>query len=493
MEPERPIEKLLRAFAKKRRDEAGAPLELHGATRRLLQAEVARRKPKSQPEGGFFPGLLRLLRPQLAFGLCIIAVLVVGAVMILPLFNRGKTESQLAQVPAATEERLGIDNLATAPPPAAAPATVAAEEAPADLARSQVRFDQPSADKKNDLALRDDARRYEPAVTAVKSLASESVTNAVGQGVQLYAEAGAAGRKLMEEERSPALAEVDAYKAKANFNESVSRKNSPQAPAENRLRASTPSLSKAQEPKRELALSESLADETKRQPNDTVTLAQRAPASAPASFGVALQPAPVPTAPEGRASVAGGSRNVTTQSFAQVIDGTKTKDVNGNLVLNSFRVEQTGNEIRFVDADGSTYAGFLQSQDTPARPVEGQRSATVSSRAIRPTQTTRRSVTPQNEVSAVQAQRYFFRVTGTNRSLNQPVIFTGDLIAATNAMVVSTNAPIVSSAAGLPVANPNLEPLPLFNSRISGKARVGERDELQINAVPSNTASPSKQ
>jgi hypothetical protein len=30
-EPERPIEKLLRAAAKKRREEAGAPFELHSA------------------------------------------------------------------------------------------------------------------------------------------------------------------------------------------------------------------------------------------------------------------------------------------------------------------------------------------------------------------------------------------------------------------------------------------------------------------------------
>ena len=42
MEPERNIEKLLRAFAKKRRADAGDPLKLHPALRRQLQAEVAR-------------------------------------------------------------------------------------------------------------------------------------------------------------------------------------------------------------------------------------------------------------------------------------------------------------------------------------------------------------------------------------------------------------------------------------------------------------------
>jgi hypothetical protein len=74
--------------------------------------------------------------------------------------------------------------------------------------------------------------------------------------------------------------------------------------------------------------------------------------------------------------------------------------------------------------------------------------------------------------------------------LNQPVVFTGDLVANATATLVSTNAPITSSAAGLQSADPNLEQL-LLNSRISGKARVGERQELQINAVPVNTV-PSK-
>ena len=42
MEPERPIERLLRDYANQRREKAGAPAELHPATRRLLQGEVAR-------------------------------------------------------------------------------------------------------------------------------------------------------------------------------------------------------------------------------------------------------------------------------------------------------------------------------------------------------------------------------------------------------------------------------------------------------------------
>ena len=51
MNDDRPIEKLLRRYAKTRRDEAGAPLELHPATRRLLQGEVSRQFPKTGTEG----------------------------------------------------------------------------------------------------------------------------------------------------------------------------------------------------------------------------------------------------------------------------------------------------------------------------------------------------------------------------------------------------------------------------------------------------------
>src|SRR5688500_20150248 len=41
-EPEKKIEKLLHDYSRKRREDAGAPLEMHPATRRMLQGEVGR-------------------------------------------------------------------------------------------------------------------------------------------------------------------------------------------------------------------------------------------------------------------------------------------------------------------------------------------------------------------------------------------------------------------------------------------------------------------
>ena len=81
MEPERPIEKLLRVFAKKRRDQAGHPLEMHPATRRLLQSEVARRASK-EPEPSVFAQLLGWVRQRPAFGLSLVIVGVIGAFVI---------------------------------------------------------------------------------------------------------------------------------------------------------------------------------------------------------------------------------------------------------------------------------------------------------------------------------------------------------------------------------------------------------------------------
>ena len=83
----------------------------------------------------------------------------------------------------------------------------------------------------------------------------------------------------------------------------------------------------------------------------------------------------------------------------------------------------------------------------------------------------------------------FFRVTGTNRSLNQAVVFTGNLVATTNLASFQpfTNALSIGSGVGgarTGSSQPNL--LPLRNSRISGKVVVGKGQAIEINALPTN-------
>src|SRR6266699_1883911 len=93
-EPENKMEELLKAYAKKRREEAGAPFEIHPATRNLLQAEVARRQPASATEALSFLQILGKLWPGLAVAASIVVVL---GIVIWISNPKSASEQQLAQ------------------------------------------------------------------------------------------------------------------------------------------------------------------------------------------------------------------------------------------------------------------------------------------------------------------------------------------------------------------------------------------------------------
>src|SRR5437764_3563766 len=106
-ESEHKIEELLRAYAKKRREDAGDPVSLPPATRKLLQAEVARqwapqrgaleRGAAGRLAGADAASFLQLLRrfwPRLAFAA--VLVMGLGGVVWLSTLNP-KRQQQLAQ------------------------------------------------------------------------------------------------------------------------------------------------------------------------------------------------------------------------------------------------------------------------------------------------------------------------------------------------------------------------------------------------------------
>ena len=65
----RKIEELLKAYGKKRQEDVGAPLDLHPATRKMLQGEVAKLRPSGAPEkSGLLPLLLRFWPRFAVFG-----------------------------------------------------------------------------------------------------------------------------------------------------------------------------------------------------------------------------------------------------------------------------------------------------------------------------------------------------------------------------------------------------------------------------------------
>ena len=83
---------------------------------------------------------------------------------------------------------------------------------------------------------------------------------------------------------------------------------------------------------------------------------------------------------------------------------------------------------------------------------------------------------------------YSFHVTGTNRSLKQKVVFTGNFIAPASLILPPSAATNLAVGGRLVDArSDSVQPaiLPLLNSRISGKAIIGSGQALDVNAWPS--------
>jgi len=124
MDPERPIEKLLRQAAQARRGQAGAPQEIHPATRRMLQGEVARKFAAGPPRvrRSFF----ELFMPQLAWGAALVVGLGLAASLMLPRNNAPRQEmlfaknDRLATIASANESKTRAAGPSEKPAPVAA-------------------------------------------------------------------------------------------------------------------------------------------------------------------------------------------------------------------------------------------------------------------------------------------------------------------------------------------------------------------------------------
>ena len=160
-------------------------------------------------------------------------------------------------------------------------------------------------------------------------------------------------------------------------------------------------------------------------------------------------------------------------------------------ILNSFELEQNGNQVRITDADGSVYEGQFYFGVTESM----ERLAEAKADAEDLKKTKLNTAQPAQEVEAGRrggqilpaAQNVFFRATGTNRNLNQRVVINGSLLAATNSSVMPYNQNLRQSAssAAPKVLPQSIQPgRPLTNQRIQGKAVIGGSNEFQINAVP---------
>ncbi|MDB6067922.1 MAG: hypothetical protein JWR26_4130 [Pedosphaera sp.] len=404
-EPERDIEKTLKAYAKKRREEAGAPLELHPATRRLLQGEVISSRDKKPNELITWQQRLWGSWPRIILNTSIVLVIVmIFGSMLFPARKR----------------------------------------------------DQSKADRSDTFLARNELEK--------------------------------AKRPVTRQEAGRALESLDGPVPAAPPQVARSRM------ADSEADKATPSGSAAR---------------------SSATLAVPAPAavsgaiSGETSFGMMMNPP---------ATIS--------HRFAQVKESTfASKALNrsgGGAILNSFRVEKTGNRVRVIDSDGSVYEGFTGASSNVVDELMTDSNKTLLSKKLAtgmggasggtqtsPTQSPALDGLAQNLPAqsdsrsqiVLPTQNYFFRVTGTNLSLKAPVVFSGSL-KTDEALTAQTSVTSGLAQAGTPASPAPEKPLSNASSktetvattaspakpqaapvRLEGQVVVGGTNQIQIKAL----------
>lgn len=144
------------------------------------------------------------------------------------------------------------------------------------------------------------------------------------------------------------------------------------------------------------------------------------------SVGTGLKPAPTKSA----------------SMPSEELDGLAAYAVEWQKILTSFSVEQMGNQIKIVDADGSIYLGKIESGQTQSKTT--------------------------NNLKESQTLPVSFRAQGTSKALNQVVEIEGKFVSD------SENTNLVKGANGK---------TPALSSRIQAHIRIGGTGEFEIQAV----------
>ena len=338
MEPERKIEKVLRAFAKKRRNAAGVPLELHPAARRMLQAEVARRAKDADDEESTI-SLWQFFRRDWAFLAGFALLIFFVATMTLPSLSSAKKKAK---------NIMAINNLKQI----GAAARMAADENDGKLPGS---LDMLTNGFLADKTLTD-PQTGKPFVYIA---GGENLAELHSNNVLAYS----------ENENSPLVLFADGNVGRADreqFAELTNRRLQ-MTVAESENRGGEPMSN---------ALAANGAHERATNGVDLnginsygSTLNNGTPAAAPAS------------------SPPSGNYFTNTQS---------------SLVLNRFQLQQNGATIAIRDNDGSIYSGLVMPQN--------------------------KDLSARHQL----AESISFRVTGTNATSNQKIVFDGNLIVISN-------------------------------------------------------------
>ena len=485
--PNNDFEKQLRDYAQQRRDAAGTP-ELHPATRAMLQAEVKQRlgnvgTPTARTERG---GWARFW-PRLTFALGVFVVLGIAAILIFPAnkkvkdnFTLAKLEESklatnsfdkpdalpvLAPAPAATLARREIAAKPAAP---SAPTSISADTATANFER---RTDTPA--------------RMEPA-KAFKSGSPRDLakTSAGSAAIPPGSAAQNAGQRFQfaDNDRAKAAPTVTTRGAIApgKAASSVIQADALVATASKDLKTVTlVGAGKKAEAGGQILAAAKLNDVTD---NNNLGLAQR---------------------------------------YRTVAAMEKQKQA-ASPVLDEFIVTQNGEALTVIDRDGSIYKGYARLaaagrsgggggygnsgalQLVPNSYNGGRGGALLNQNATSRSQDESRAQSQvlggaqYNQAQVVPAQNavvtvnYFFRVEGTNRSLNQRVIFTGNILQNNSFNNVAYNAQNSANTQAFNQQNApsgsqayfnNGSPAPGLNNFINGRVQLDDKKTSELNAL----------
>lgn len=475
MNDERPIEKLLRRYATKRRDEAGTPPELHPATRRLLQGEVARQHPKpaseDRPAGVSF---FALLTQRWAYALGIFLVLGVAAMLILPSLNQPAGNAMLAKKSEA-DDRAVRESIA----PAAA-STLASTPMPAEAQSAPT------------LAGVAEERRNEPAPSGGGNLArSREESAAMRDSLTRDAVAESSYRVADAKTDAPPLSRAQEAKQTSFTSQNAA------APASRSLSAPAPARAPISVvPSDSLTVARNARTSRADASAATAEFAEKRQAEPASASVAAVAPVVVTPGSQDKSLVARGggvekdADRFYSQSFANVApEQFKAKVAKAEAeapavpVLANFQVQQVGNQLRVVDGDGSTYLGELNAAAASLGGGDGGKENTGGNYA----RTGSRPAPGQAGVVSVNqpvAQNYLWRVEGTNRTLNQNVVFSWNFVETNRTVATSQLNPaggtLTQDAAKLPSQFQQL----LNNSVINGRAQLGPAQQIEVNAVP---------
>ncbi len=407
-EPQRDIEKDLLAYKLRRGEQLGAPLELHPATRKMLQGEAARAASRplltSEEAAKNFvrsfvmshqqPSFFARYRQRIIWGgaMCACLTLVLAVL---------RNDPRLASTPSQVSD----------PQTAKPQATVAATKQQTEGEQSaRAKQSAPAADKVQELAKTSTAPVASPPPANPRGAAVASAPPLVRD----------LDRKLVEKKEASQPTQI----AKALKAVQV---------------ADALSATEDKKSGEVMKLKRSAGDESLR-----ANLA----AAAGASGGAAIPPASAPSTASAAQLFGANSAPEASQVRQQFLQLDNQARYRKNFnsppmpqVMQDFAFERTGDRVRIVDADGSTYEGTVM-----RAPVEEVRANAVSKLDAAKE---RKDSLAQPTQSADPQSSYRFYANGVNRKLNQSVEFRGEWQAAVPAQSSPTTPGLQPVALGV--------------------------------------------